>query len=99
MTRSSLQVGFFLVLVLCVAFPVIASAQTTGPSDEILREAYREILAQADRNRDGRLSLNECLAIWKDRQKGERDCRYWDANRDGVITEDEYVKQVRNIMR
>jgi hypothetical protein len=28
----------------------------------------------------------------------EKDCKYWDANGDGVITEDEYVKQVRRIM-
>ena len=99
MTRSSLQAGILLVLALWVAFPVIAPAQTTGPSDEILRGAYREILAEADRNGDGKLSMSECLAIWKDRQKGEKDCRYWDANRDGVITEGEYVRQVRSIMR
>jgi Ca2+-binding EF-hand superfamily protein len=70
-----------------------------GPSDEMLKGAFRDILAKADRNRDGKLSMDECMAIWKDRQKGEKDCRYWDANGDGVITEDEYVRQVRKIMR
>jgi hypothetical protein len=23
----------------------------------------------------------------------EKNCNYWDANKDGIITEDEYVKQ------
>ncbi|NPV04031.1 MAG: EF-hand domain-containing protein [Syntrophaceae bacterium] len=99
MTRRSRQAGIFLAVSLCLACPAVAPAQTMGPPDAVLREAYREILAQADKNGDGRLSMNECLAIWKDKQKGEKDCRYWDANGDGVITEDEYVKQVRKIMR
>ena len=35
----------------------------------------------------------------KDKKKAEKDCKYWDANGDGVITEEEYVKQVKKIMK
>lgn len=100
MKRHTLKVGIALTAAMFVLLlPVVSQAQKMGPSDEMIKGAYRDILAKADQNRDGKLSQNECLAIWKDRQKGEKDCRYWDANADGVITEEEYVKQVRKIMR
>ena len=28
-----------------------------------------------------------------------KECKYWDANGDGTITEEEYIGQVRNIMK
>jgi hypothetical protein len=74
-------------------------AQPKGPPDDLIRGAFREVLAAADRNRDGKLTLDECMAISKDKKKIEKDCRYWDADADGTITEDEYVRQVRKIMK
>ena len=35
----------------------------------------------------------------RDKKKIAKDCKYWDADGNGVITEDEYVKQVLKIMR
>jgi len=99
MKQHALKIGIALAAAMLVWLPVASQAQKMGPSDDMLKGAYRDILAQADTNRDGKLSASECLAIWKNKQKGEKDCRYWDANGDGVITEDEYVKQVRKIMR
>ena len=75
------------------------SAQENGPPSELIRNAYRQILAGADKNGDGNLSMAECLSISTNKSKIEKDCKYWDANGDGVITEDEYVKQARRIMR
>jgi len=74
-------------------------AQEKGPPAEVIRGAYREILAAADKNGDGKLSLAECMFISTNKSKIEKDCRYWDANGDGAITEDEYVNQARRIMR
>jgi hypothetical protein len=31
--------------------------------------------------------------------KAEKECKYWDANGDGTITEEEYVSQARKIMK
>ena len=99
MKRYAIPVLFVLVVAIHVMLPSISLAQQRGPSDEMIKANYREVLKEADTNRDGKLSLQECLAIWKDKKKGEKECKYWDANGDGVITEDEYVKQVRKIMR
>ena len=74
-------------------------AQEHGPSSEVIRGIYQEILASTDKNGDGMLSMAECMAISADKSKIEKDCKYWDANGDGLITEDEYVKQARNNMR
>jgi hypothetical protein len=74
-------------------------AQEKGPPAEAIKGAYRQILAGADKNGDGKLSLDECMSISSNKSKIEKDCKYWDANGDGVITEDEYVNQVRRIMR
>jgi hypothetical protein len=43
--------------------------------------------------------MDECMAISRDKKKIAKDCKYWDADGNGVITEDEYVKQVLKIMR
>lgn len=100
MKRHTFTVGIALTAAMFVLLLLVVSqAQRMGPSEEMIKGAYRDILAKADKNRDGKLSQSECLAVWKDRQKGEKDCRYWDADADGVITEEEYVKQVRKLMR
>jgi hypothetical protein len=77
----------------------LLSAQEKGPPTEAIKGAYRQILAGADKNGDGKLSLAECMSISTNKSKIEKDCRYWDANGDGIITEDEYVNQARRSMR
>jgi hypothetical protein len=74
-------------------------AQEKGPPNEAIKNVYRQILASADKNGDGKLSLAECMSISKNKSKIEKDCKYWDANGDGFITEEEYVKQAKAIMR
>ena len=76
-----------------------ANAQGVGPSDARTKEAFKTIVLSADINKDGKLSLQECYAVWKDRKIAEKNCKYWDANGDGTITEDEYVKQSRKLMK
>lgn len=77
--------------------PILAAPKE--PPEAFIRSAFQEILQATDTNRDGKLAVTECLAIFKDRAVAERNCKYWDANGDGTITEDEYVKQARNKMR
>ena len=74
-------------------------AQGVGPSDAAIKEAYQSLISALDANKDGKLSVTECMAMSKDKKKAEKDCKYWDANGDGFITEEEYVKQVKKIMR
>jgi hypothetical protein len=74
-------------------------AQEKGPPAEAIRGAYRQILANADKDGDGKLSMAECLSISSNKSKIEKDCKYWDANGDGFITEDEYVSQAKRTMR
>jgi EF hand len=74
-------------------------AQGVGPSDAGIKEAYQSLISALDANKDGKLSVTECMAMSKDKKKAEKDCKYWDVNGDGVITEEEYVKQVKKIMR
>jgi hypothetical protein len=99
MKQCSTPALFVLVFLISLLAPCVTPAQQRGPSDEMIKANFREVLKAADKNRDGKLSISECLAIWKDRNKGEKECKYWDADGNGVITEDEYVKQVRKIMR
>lgn len=74
---------------LAVAF----QAGAAGPLEHNSRQAYQMILSQADTNKDGKLSAAECRAMWKDQGTAEKNCGFWDADKDGVITEAEYVKQ------
>ena len=68
-------------------------ADPAGPPEHNSRQAYQMILSQADTNKDGKLSAAECRAIWKDKDTAEKNCSFWDADKDGFITEAEYVKQ------
>jgi len=72
---------------------IVSVTYSAGPSDERFRSAYREIVLQADTNKDGKLSVAECKAIYKDKALAEKNCNFWDVDRDGAITEDEYVQQ------
>jgi hypothetical protein len=85
-TVKALAVG---VAVLAVAW----QAGAAGPLEHNSRQAYQMILSQADTNKDGKLSAAECRAMWKDQGTAEKNCGFWDADKDGVITEAEYVKQ------
>jgi hypothetical protein len=74
-------------------------AQEKGPPAEAIKNVYRQILASADKNGDSKLSMGECMSISNNKSKIEKDCKYWDADGDGYITEEEYVKQARATMR
>lgn len=78
---------------LAAAVAAVPPAYAAGPPEDNIRQAYRMILSQADANKDGRLSAAECMAIYKDKSTAEKNCSFWDANKDGTITEEEYVKQ------
>jgi hypothetical protein len=93
----SLLAGVFVSLILLTDNLLLA--QEKGPPTEVIKGAYRQILASADKNGDGKLSLAECMSISTNKSKIEKDCKYWDANGDGYITEEEYVKQARGVMR
>ncbi len=68
-----------------------------GPPEQNIREAYKMILSQADANKDGKLSMTECMAIYKDKSVAEKNCTFWDVDKDGIITEGEYVQQASNV--
>jgi hypothetical protein len=76
---------------------VISPGLTAGPPEQNLSQAFKMILSQADANKDGKLSVAECKAIYKDKAIAEKNCTFWDADKDGIITEDEYVKQGTNL--
>ena len=77
----------------------VAVAREKAAREDLIRNAYQQIRTAADKNGDSKISMNECMAISKDKKKIEKDCKYWDADGNGTITEDEYVKQVMKIMR
>ena len=74
----------------------VSLAQDGGMSTEAIKNAYRQILAGADKNGDGKISMQECRAISSAKEM-EKNCKYWDANGDGFITQAEYVQQVKKL--
>ena len=78
---------------LATAVATAPPAYAAGPPEDNIRQAYRMILSQADANKDGKLSAAECMAIYKDKGTAEKNCSFWDVDKDGTITEEEYVQQ------
>ena len=96
--RNTKIAGALATLFLTLVSTAVA-AQGSDKRATALRTAYQEILKTADKNKDGKLSLDECYAIFKDPAKAKKDCTYWDANKDGFITEEEYVQQGLKLMK
>lgn len=82
----------------CIAIASsVALTDAAGSSDEFARNAFKQILSQADTNKDGKLSAAECKAIYKDPAQAQKNCTFWDANADGTITEDEYASKAMSM--
>ncbi len=84
-------------LVLASMISSVAIGQSAGPPEERVRGAYKMLLSETDTNKDGKISVTECKVIFNDPAMADKNCKFWDANNDGVITEDEYVTQVMSI--
>ena len=63
------------------------------------KAAFKELQTKIDKNQDGKLSKVEFFAVYKDKDKAEKNFRAWDLNEDGFITEEEYVKAAVNISK
>lgn len=88
------------VLSLTIIFTQIAQAQdpdVTKQMEKAARQAYKDLLKETDKNNDGKISKAEFYAIWKDKKVAGEKYIVWDLNKDGYITEEEYVKAVRDI--
>ena len=75
----------------------LGSAAAAVPPEQTVREVYGQIRTTADTDGDGTLTVVECKAMLTDPAVAERNCRFWDADKDGIITEDEYVERVRRV--
>ena len=62
-----------------------------------VRQIYKDLLKEIDKNKDGKMSKDEFYAIWKDKKVAEKNYKAWDTNKDGYIVEDEYVKAVMDM--
>ena len=87
-----------ILICLCVVMNASMSfVHSAGPSAELARDAFKQILSQADANKDGNLTQDECKGIYTNTATAEKNCAFWDVNKDGTITEDEYVSQAMSM--
>ena len=89
----------FLLLILLLSFLLLGPNSFSQDMKKAARNAFKEILKNSDKNRDGKLSKAEFMTIWKDKNTGEKNWKTWDTNRDGYVTEEEYVNAVGNIQK
>ena len=75
---------FFLVL---VSFPEVYAGQ--NEEFQLDKEALFQLL---DQNKDGRISLDEFQALWKDKNAAKESFRRLDTNNDGYLSSEEFAK-------
>jgi hypothetical protein len=80
-----------------ITMVIVSPGFPAGPPEQNVRHAFQMILSQADANKDGKLSVDECMSIYKDKGMAEKNCTFWDVDKDGIITEDEYVMQASKL--
>jgi len=89
-----------IVLLLIISFSVpfsLWAQETAKVMEKNAHSAYKMLLKETDKNNDGKISKGEFYAIWKDKKIAEEKYKTWDVNKDGYITEEEYVKVVLDI--
>ena len=87
-----------LVISVLLSFSLIAQ-DPSKKMEQAARNAYKELLKETDKNTDGKISKAEFYAIWQDKKVAEEKYKFWDVNKDGYITEEEYVKAVVDISK
>jgi Ca2+-binding EF-hand superfamily protein len=83
---------FFRMAAVLLGSVLMVTAVSAQNLEERRRMVYRGLLAEVDKNRDGKISKSEYMAIWKDKEYGEANYVHFDRDKDGFITEEEYVK-------
>lgn len=86
-----------LLIILLLSFLFLSPSTFSQDMKKAARNAFKEILKNSDKNKDGKLSKAEFMTIWKDKNMGEKNWKTWDTNKDGYITEEEYVNAVAKI--
>jgi len=82
----------FGLILACSASLVLFAQISSKEMEKNVRKAYKDLLKETDKNKDGKMSKDEFYAIWKDKKVAEKNYKAWDTNKDGFIVEDEYVK-------
>ena len=82
---------------LFIAMVMVSPGNAAGPPEQHAKEAYKMLLSQVDANKDGKLAVAECMAIYKDKSVAEKNCTSWDTDKDGTITEAEYTNRAVNL--
>ena len=95
MKRSKLV----LLIILLLSFLLLGPNSFSQDMKKAASNAFKEILKSSDKNKDGKLSKAEFMTIWRDKNTGEKNWKTWDTNKDGYITEEEYVNAVANIQK
>ncbi|MDD4554243.1 MAG: EF-hand domain-containing protein [Bacteroidales bacterium] len=93
----------FLILIITVAAILIGctvfaqDAEIRKAMEKAARQAYKDMLRDTDKNNDGKISKTEFYTLWKDQKVAEKKYLAWDTNKDGFITEEEYVKVILDL--
>lgn len=82
-----------LLIAFVVLFPLSYARSQDGNAEvKKARDEFQTLLKQTNQNNDEKISREEFLAKFKDNKIGEKKFEDLDVNKDGYISEDEYVK-------
>jgi len=87
------------ILILALTINLVTAQDREAVKIKALKTGYNMLLSEVDKNKDGKISLEECLSAWKEKAIGESKCKYWDKNGDGIIIEEEYIQQGLKAMK
>lgn len=94
---SRLNVGMALALIVQGGALSVAADNGARPGLSPALAAFNLMLQQLDQNHDGKLSKEECLGLYRDKKMAEERCSFWDTDKDGQITAEEYVQMVQSL--
>jgi len=99
MYRMNIIILLTAILNLALTINPVSAQDREAVKIKALKTGYNMLLSEVDKNKDGKISLEECISPWEDKAIGESKCKYWDKNGNGIITEEEYIQQGLQIMK
>jgi hypothetical protein len=99
MHRPNIIILLAAILIPALTINPVSAQDREAVKIKALKTGYNMLLSEVDKDKNGKISMEECLAAWKDKTTGESKCKYWDKNGNGIITEEEYIQQGLQIMK
>jgi len=92
------MIALMLIALFGISTAAVAQDKPAGGDEKKVHQEWLSLLNQADKNKDGKISKDEYLAVMKDKKAGEAKFAALDSDGDGFISHEEFMHSLNSSM-